>query len=104
MTIVSDVLLVLGAVMILLSGVGVLRFHDTFERMHAASKGPSLGIILVGVGAALHLDARSAAAVLLVVVLHLVTVPVGSHLVGKASYRRRTEGGDTPEWDDPDTE
>jgi multicomponent Na+:H+ antiporter subunit G len=104
MTIVSDVLLVLGAVMILLSGVGVLRFHDTFERMHAASKGPSLGIILVGVGAALHLDARSAAAVLLVVVLHLVTVPVGSHLVGKSAYRGRDEGGETPEWDDPEAD
>jgi multicomponent Na+:H+ antiporter subunit G len=104
MTIVSDILLVLGAVMILLSGVGVLRFHQPFERMHAASKGPSLGIILVGVGAALHLDARSAAAVILVVVLHIVTIPVGSHLVGKSAYRSRDEGGQTPEWDDPDAD
>jgi multicomponent Na+:H+ antiporter subunit G len=104
MTVVSDVLLVLGAVIILLSGVGVLRFHHTFERMHAASKGPSLGIILVGVGAALHLDARSAAAVLLVVVLHLVTIPVGSHLVGKSAYRSREQGGETPEWDEPDAD
>lgn len=92
MTVVSGVLLVLGAAFVLVSAVGMVRFHDTFERMHAASKASSIGIIALGLGGAVVADARSALALLLVVALHVITVPVGSHLVSRATHAARARG------------
>ena len=87
MDVLAGVLLVSGSVFMFLAGFGMLRFRETFERMHAASKASSLGIILIGVGAALRLDTRSVLAIALVVVLHLLTVPVGAHLIGRSAHR-----------------
>ena len=39
-----------GAMLILLSAIGVVRFGDVFERMHALSKASTLGFLLVMVG------------------------------------------------------
>jgi multicomponent Na+:H+ antiporter subunit G len=83
------VLLVFGSALILLAGVGVLRFQSTFARMHAAAKAPTLGILAIAIG--VSLSVRSVAALvtaLLVVVLQLVTGPVGTHLLGRSVYRQ----------------
>ncbi|MGB0800868.1 MAG: monovalent cation/H(+) antiporter subunit G [Ilumatobacteraceae bacterium] len=86
---VAGVLLVFGSALILLAGVGVIRFQSVFARMHSAAKAPTLGILAIAVGVALSV--RSVAALvtaLLVVVLQLVTGPVGTHLLGRSAYRR----------------
>ncbi|MDA2945784.1 MAG: monovalent cation/H(+) antiporter subunit G [Actinomycetota bacterium] len=87
--VVAGVLLMFGSALILLAGVGVWRFDDIYARMHAAAKAPTLGILAIALGAALSV--RSVVALvtaLLVVVLQLVTGPVGTHLLGRAVYRR----------------
>ena len=87
--VVAGVLLIFGSGLILLAGVGVWRFDDIYARMHAAAKAPTLGILAIAIGVALSV--RSVAAfvtALLVVVLQLVTGPVGTHLLGGAVYRR----------------
>lgn len=94
---VSGVLLVAGAVFVLLAAVGVVRFHHTFERMHAASKASSLGIMLLGLGGVIVLDVEAATALVLVVVLHLVTVPIGSHLVGRSAHDDGVDGATPPD-------
>lgn len=83
----SDVLLVIGAAWALLAAVGVLRFDDVYSRMHAATKSPTLGLLLISVGAALHLDLSQALKLLLPALLVLLTAPVGSHLLGRATHR-----------------
>ncbi len=86
---IAGVLLVFGSALILLAGVGVLRFQFTFARMHAAAKAPTLGILAIAIG--VSLSVRSVAALvtaLLVVVLQLVTGPVGTHLLGRSVYRQ----------------
>ena len=86
---IAGVLLVFGSALILLAGVGVLRFQSTFARMHAAAKAPTLGILAIAIG--VSLSVRSVAALvtaLLVVVLQLVTGPVGTHLLGRSVYRQ----------------
>jgi multicomponent Na+:H+ antiporter subunit G len=84
---VGGVLMVAGAVFALLAGVGVLRFGDTYARMHAASKGPTLGLLLVALGAGMRIGTWPATATLvLVVILQLLTTPVGAHLVGRAVH------------------
>lgn len=91
----------------LLSGVGVLVFaYSTryfawqpglgrFAAFLTAFSGSMLGFVLADTllcGAALRVEARGAAAkLLLVVALQFVTAPVGAHMVGRAAYRAGTE-------------
>lgn len=87
--IIAGVLLIFGSGLILLAGVGVWRFDDIYARMHAAAKAPTLGILTIAVGVALAVQSVVAlVTALLVVVLQLVTGPVGTHLLGRAVYRR----------------
>lgn len=88
----SGVLMVTGASLAVIAGIGLQRFPDVFARMHAATKPATLGLALVLAGAALQIpDAGAVAKLLLVIVLQFVTAPIGSHLVGRATYRAGTE-------------
>lgn len=85
---VGGAFLVAGAIFILLAAVGVIRFRDVYARMHAAAKGPALGVLLIGVGTVLTIRTVVAAvAVVLVVVLKFIAVPVGTHMLARAVYR-----------------
>jgi multicomponent Na+:H+ antiporter subunit G len=95
---ISGVLAIIGAALVLLAGVGVVRFPDLYSRMHAATKATTLGIALVAVAGAIALD-DGASKLLLATVLTFVTAPVASHLVGRSGYRAehieiRLEAGD----------
>ena len=99
MNIAGGVALVLGAVFVLIGAVGVVRFSTATERLHAASKGPTLGLLLVGLGTALSIGTAAAAiGVTLVVTLQLIAGPVGSHMIGRAIHH--DEERDDEERDD----
>jgi multicomponent Na+:H+ antiporter subunit G len=84
----SAALLLTGVALAVVAGVGLVRFPDVFSRMHAATKPATLGILLVGSGAALRIDDGSEAAkILLVVAFQFVTAPVAAHMIGRAAYR-----------------
>jgi multicomponent Na+:H+ antiporter subunit G len=83
---VAEVLALTGAVFALLAGIGVLRFRDVYARMHAATKATTLGVALVGLGAAIALDSGRSKA-LLGVVFIFITAPSAAHFVGRAAYR-----------------
>jgi multicomponent Na+:H+ antiporter subunit G len=92
MDVVAGVFLIAGAVFMLLAGVGVVRFSDVFSRMHAAAKGPALGVLLIGFGAALSIrTVQATVAVVLVILLQLIAGPVGAHLLGRSVYRQMPE-------------
>lgn len=85
----GGIALVIGASFALLAGIGVHRFRDPYSRMHAAAKSPTLGLVLVTIGAALRIRTFSAIATLtLVAILQLLTSPVGTHLVARALHLR----------------
>jgi multicomponent Na+:H+ antiporter subunit G len=89
MDLIGGAVLIVGAVFILLAGVGVVRFDHVFARMHAAAKAPALGVLLIGVGTVLTIrTVQATVAVALVVVLQLIAGPVGTHMLGRAVYRR----------------
>ncbi len=106
MDVIGGVFLVAGALFILLAGVGVVRFDDIYARMHAAAKGPALGVLLIGVGTILSIrSVQAVVAVLLVVALQFVTGPVGTHMLGRSVYRRlRPPLSDTDELADAERE
>ncbi len=84
----SGALLLAGVALSVVAGVGLVRFPDVFSRMHAATKPATLGILLVGSGAALRVDEGSdALKILLVVAFQFVTAPVAAHMIGRAAYR-----------------
>ena len=84
----SAALLVTGALLALIAAVGVLRFPDVLTRMHSATKPQVLGLILVLLGLAFRLrDLGSLGLLFLVALFQLVTSPIASHMVGRASFR-----------------
>lgn len=87
----SDILataaVVLGALLSLLSAVGIARMPDIYIRLQVASKASSLGIALLMLGVAAHfgeLDVTIRA--LLVVAFLFLTAPVAAHVIGRAAY------------------
>jgi multicomponent Na+:H+ antiporter subunit G len=84
----GGVVLVIGSLFILLAAVGALRFDHIYARMHAAAKGPALGVLLIGLGTALTIRSTPATvAITLVIVLQLITGAVGAHMLGRSVYR-----------------
>lgn len=85
--IVSIALMVLGAVFLVAAAVGVLRFPDALQRMHASTKAGTVGSIFMVMGAMValgHFDATIIGVV--AIVFLLFTVPVAAHLLGRAIY------------------
>ncbi|RAS78176.1 monovalent cation/H(+) antiporter subunit G [Priestia endophytica] len=83
------VLIVLGSLLSILTTVGMLRFPDTYTRGHAASKSATLGIMLILIGTALYFwitEGYISGKVILGIVFILMTTPVASHLITRASY------------------
>ena len=91
-TTVADVLaatcLVLGALLTLIAAIGLLRFPDVLTRMHSATKPQVFGLLLVLLGLALRLrDPATLGLLAAVALFQLATAPIGSHMVGRASFR-----------------
>jgi multicomponent Na+:H+ antiporter subunit G len=84
---IGGIINIIGAALVALAGLGVLRFHDLFNRMHSATKASTLGILLIATGAALQLGDWAAGLKLFVAVsLIFITAPIAAHLVGRAAY------------------
>lgn len=86
---IADVLMLVGAIVVLLSALGVTRFDDVMAQMHFLSKATSLGIVIVLVGAAIGMDAvNDWTSLVLAAFLQLITAPVSSNLISRSTYLR----------------
>ncbi len=84
---IGELLALVGATLVLLSAVGVLRFGDVLARMHALAKASTLGILLVLAGVAVNLrDLNDITTVVLAAVVHLLASPTASNMVSRAAY------------------
>ncbi len=76
-----------GFVFLLGAALGLLRFSDPLQRMHASTKSGTIGAGLTVAGAALGSGDAYTLAIAAVAILFLVlTVPVAGHLLGRAIY------------------
>ncbi len=83
--------ILVGAGLVALAGLGLLRLPDPLTRATAVSKAASLGVLLVLLGSlAMAPSPRSAVLVMLVLVAHAVTVPLSGLALGRAAYRSGT--------------
>jgi multicomponent Na+:H+ antiporter subunit G len=81
-------LLLVGALLCLAAALGLLRFPDVLSRTHAATKPQTLGMLCVVIGLGLWLrDPTAIGLLILAGMLQLMTIPVASHLVGRAACR-----------------
>ncbi len=88
-------LILLGALLMFLAGLGVVRMPDLFMRMHASTKGASLGVALLLIAAALNFQELSVVTkAILTAVFIFITAPVAAHVLGRAAYARKI-----PLWD-----
>lgn len=91
MSLLVALLLVLGALSMLLAGVGLVRLPDLYLRMSATSKAATMGASLVLLGAAVHFGTAAVAGRAMVIVVFLfLTAPVAAHAIGRAGYRRKS--------------
>jgi multicomponent Na+:H+ antiporter subunit G len=85
-------LLIAGTFLMFLTGLGLLRMPDIFCRMHAATKGASLGVALLLLAAALFFQETAVVTKALVTVAFIfLTAPVAASLLGRAAYAQRTQ-------------
>lgn len=82
-------LLLTGTFLILLTGIGLIRFPDVFCRMHAAGKAGTLGVIFLVLGTVITFagtDQDLWLRGILAVFFQLITAPAATHLLARACY------------------
>lgn len=85
--VIKGTLLIVGALLMLLAAIGLLRLPDLLTRMHATTKAAALGVILVMLASAMHFsEVGVVARSLAVIVFILLTAPVAAHVIGRAGY------------------
>ena len=87
--------LLLGGSLLILSGVlGIVRFPDFYCRAHAATKGPTVGIMMIMLGSIIFFYATSgnfSSRNVLASVFIMITAPVSAHLLLKNAYHSGIE-------------
>lgn len=83
--ILSGVLMISGSLLALIASMGLFRLASTRARMHATTKPATLGVLMCGVGAATQMTSASdVTKIVVIIVLQLVTAPIGAHMLGRA--------------------
>jgi multicomponent Na+:H+ antiporter subunit G len=86
----TSFLLLLGATLVLLAAIGVLRMPDLFTRMQAATKAATLGLHCLLLGVAIQLgDFPSLVRAIGIGAFVMLTSPVSTHVIARAAYLTR---------------
>ena len=90
--IISGILILTGALLMLLSAIGLIKLRDIYTRMSSTTKSATLGIGLLLLGTAIHfLDVGITTRSLIIIMFIFLTAPVAAHLIGRASYFSNVE-------------
>lgn len=87
----NDVIIIglssLGAIFILLAGIGLLKMPDFYMRVSISTKAITLGTGLILVSAAIAFQDFSITSRVIAIILFIIlTAPVAAHMIGKAAY------------------
>ena len=77
----------LGALVSLLSAIGILRFTTPYARFHAAGKASPVAFLLVAVAAAIETGWAGRGMFLVIAFALVLTLPVAVHLLFRAVHR-----------------
>ncbi|MCQ3930879.1 MAG: Na+/H+ antiporter subunit G [Chloroflexi bacterium] len=81
--------LLIGAVFIVIAGLGLYRMPDLFMRMSMTTKASTMGIGFMLMGATIHLytDRPVVTKLIAMAIFIFLTAPVSAHMLGRAGYR-----------------
>jgi multicomponent Na+:H+ antiporter subunit G len=78
---------IVGAAFLVAAAVGVVRFTDPLQRMHASTKAGTVGAGFVLLGVLIDMRDWSVAFFCLATIAFLfLTIPIAGHLLGRAAY------------------
>lgn len=81
------ILSTLGALVVLIAAIGIVRMPDFYLRLSVTVKAATLGIgLLLGAAAVYFGDISINTKVLAIIFFLLLTAPVAGHMIGRASY------------------
>ncbi|MEN8177058.1 MAG: monovalent cation/H(+) antiporter subunit G [Pseudomonadota bacterium] len=83
----GSLVILAGSVFLFAAGLGVLRMPDSYNRIQTGTKASTLGTILVLIGICIYHPAWIGK-ILLLIFFVLLTNPVSSHALARASHRR----------------
>jgi multicomponent Na+:H+ antiporter subunit G len=83
----GSLVVLVGSVFLFTAGLGVLRMPDSYNRIQTGTKASTLGTILVLIGLAIYHPAWIGKLLLLIFFV-LITNPVSSHALARASHRK----------------
>jgi len=84
---IASFFLIAGALFMLIASIGVLKLKDAYQRMHAVTKAPSLGAVLMILSTIVYFhDVWLAIEGLLVIAFIFMTNPLGTHMLGRVSH------------------
>lgn len=82
-----SIILLLGASLMLLAAVGVVRLPDLPSRMHATTKSGALGTSVIMLAVILAYTETSVTAKAIAIICFIIlTSPVAAHAIGRAGY------------------
>lgn len=88
MNLIADLFLGLGSILLLVAAWGVAQLPDPLARQHAATKAGTSALLCILLGTACALAESRATLILgLIAVILLLTLPLASHLLGRAAAR-----------------
>lgn len=83
----TALLILVGALFMLIAGVGLVRMPDLYLRMSAATKAATLGAGSILLGAAIYFnDLGISSRAIAIIVFLLITAPVAAHMLGRAAF------------------
>ena len=99
--IVVIVLMALGTLLTMIGAVGVVRMPDPYTRAQASTKAATLGLTLIFLAVAIDLgDLASVSEAVTVVLFAFLSIPIGAHMIIRATHTAGTPIGDDDATDD----
>ena len=82
------VLICTGVFFLCAGAVGIIRFTDTYSRMHAAGKCDTLGVLLVLIGLACYQGiGTTGLKIFLIAAFVFLTSPTATHVIARAALK-----------------
>jgi multicomponent Na+:H+ antiporter subunit G len=92
----ADALVILGVLVMTVGVYGVVRLPDTYTKMHAASKVVVLGVVSLLVASTVTADPGVILRAVLIGAFLVLTTPVASHAIARATYMREKGEAEGP--------
>ena len=86
MTIIGFFFIFMGVMVFVVSAIGLLRMPDVYTRMHVGAKSPTVGTLLVVIGA-IFIEPAWTLKLILLATFVLLTNPISSSVIARASHK-----------------